>query len=63
MNLNELTPEQIEKAKACSSAAELALLAKEEGLQLSDEQLDSISGGDWDEPLCGDLCPDLSLID
>ena len=63
MKLDELTPEQIEKVKACASADELASLAKEEGLELSEEQLDSVSGGDWDEPLCGDLCNDLSLFD
>ena len=63
MKLDDLTPEQIEKARACASANELVSLAKEEGLELTDEQLESVAGGDWDEPLCGDLCSDLSLID
>ena len=63
MNFNGLTPEQIEKAKACASVDELVSLAKEEGVELTDKQLESISGGDWDEPLCGDLCNDLSLFD
>ena len=55
MNFNGLTPEQIERAKSCASADELASLAKEEGLELTDEQLEAIAGGDWDSPICGDF--------
>ena len=44
---DELTPEQLEKARACRSADELAQLAREEGVELSDEQLDGIAGGTW----------------
>ena len=48
MELSDLTPEQIEKAKACTSAEELVEIAKAEGMELSDELLDTISGGtDW----------------
>ena len=59
MDLNNLTPEQIEKAKACKSADELMALAKAEGVELTDEQLDQISGGSvWDEATYTELkCP------
>ena len=43
--LNGLTPEQIEKAKACKSTDELLKLAKEDGVELNEEQLQAISGG------------------
>lgn len=46
--LKQVSPEQMEKARACSSAAELLELAKTEGMELSDEQIDAISGGqEW----------------
>ena len=36
------------KATACKSAEELMALAKTEGIELTDDQLDAISGGfDW----------------
>lgn len=40
-----LTPEQMEKAKACKTAEELAAVASEEGFELSDEALEAIAGG------------------
>ena len=43
--LKGLTDEQISKVKACKSQEELLKLAKEEGIQLSDEQLEAINGG------------------
>ena len=46
MEFTDLTPEQIEKAKACASASELMELAKAEGIELTDEQLEAASGGD-----------------
>ena len=49
MNFDELTPEQQEKARACATPEEVLALAREEGYELSDEELDSISGG-W---ICG----------
>lgn len=50
MDLKDFTAEQIEKAKACSTTEELLALAKEEGVTLSDEMLDQISGGkNWFE--------------
>ena len=42
-----MTPEQIEKAKACKTAEELFALAKEEGMELSEKELDAVSGGTW----------------
>lgn len=50
MNLNELTPEQIERARACKTAEDLVKLAEEEGYELSDDELNAITGGgveDW----------------
>lgn len=43
--LNGLTPEQIEKVKACKSQEELLKLAKKEGIELTSEQLEAVSGG------------------
>lgn len=55
MNINDLTPEQMEKAKACKTPEELISLAKAEGVELSDEQLEAMSGGsDW---YCASVCP------
>jgi len=43
--LKGLTNEQIAKVKACKSQEELLVLAKEEGIELTDEQLEAVSGG------------------
>jgi len=43
--LKGLTPEQIEKVKACKGQEELLKLAKGEGIELTEEQLQAISGG------------------
>lgn len=58
--LKGLTEEQIAKAKACKSQEELIALAKQEGVELTDEQLGAISGGfcnssdlRWRCPSCG----------
>ena len=51
MNFEELTPEQQEKARACTTPEELLALAKEEGIELSDTDLETVSGGSWDD--CG----------
>ena len=48
MNYEDLTPEQLDKARACKSAEELVELAKEEGVELTDEQIGMISGGGGD---------------
>ena len=43
--LKGLTKEQIAKVKACNNSDELLALAKAEGVELTDEQLNTISGG------------------
>ena len=43
--LSGLSPELQEKAKSCKSAEELMKLAGDNDVELSDEQLDAISGG------------------
>ena len=43
--LKGLSEEQIAKIKACKSQDELLALAKEEGVELSEEQLSAVSGG------------------
>ena len=40
-----LTEEQIKKVEACKSSEEILALAKEEGVTLTDEQLEAVSGG------------------
>ena len=43
--LKGLTEEQIAKVKACRSQAEILELAKKEGVALTDEQLEAVTGG------------------
>ena len=43
--LEGLSEEQIAKVKACNSAEEILALAKAEGLELTQEQLEAASGG------------------
>ena len=46
MTFDELkNPELQEKLKACQTAEELLALAKAEGYELSDENLEAIAGG------------------
>ncbi len=45
MDFKDLSPELRDKAKACKNPEELLNLAKEEGYELSDDDLDGISGG------------------
>lgn len=45
---NNLTEEQKEKALKCQSPEEFISLANSEGIELTDEQLEGLSGGsDW----------------
>ena len=46
-SFNELTPEQMEKARECKNSDELVDFAKTEGIELTDDQLDAIAGGNW----------------
>lgn len=55
--LKGLTEEQIAKIKACKSQEEILKLAKEEGIELTDEQLEAVNGGctapEYICPKCG----------
>ena len=55
--LKGLTEEQIKKVEACKNSEEILALAKTEGVQLSDEQLEAVSGGSCSStnkcPECG----------
>ena len=67
MDIKDLTPEQRKQAIACKTTDELIQLAKDNGIELSDEQLNAISGGDsWycpcDNP-DGHSCPDYCSSD
>lgn len=41
----DISPELREKAKECNSPEEILALAKKEGIKLTEEQLESITGG------------------
>ena len=56
MNFEELTEDQKARARACKSPEELLELAKSEGVELSEEELEAVSGGGWS-------CPDLATTD
>ena len=43
--LEGLTEEQIAKVKACHDNKEIISLAKDEGIELTEEQLEAINGG------------------
>ena len=48
MDFKDISPELREKAKACKTPEELLALAKQEGYNLSDEDMEVVSGGvDW----------------
>lgn len=45
--LNDMDDDLKAKVAACETPEDIQTLAKAEGVELSDEQLDSISGGSW----------------
>jgi hypothetical protein len=49
--LKGLSEEQIAKVKACKSQEEMLALARQEGVELTDEQLEAVSGGTCDNSL------------
>ena len=56
MKFEDLTPEQQERAKACKTPEEILALAKEVGYELSEEEIDTISGGGDGEPCWTHVC-------
>ena len=54
--LSGLSEEQLAKARKCKSNEELLALAKEEGVELNEEQLEGINGGCGEEQQ-GTRCP------
>ena len=54
--LKGLTEEQIARVKACKNPEEMLKLAKAEGIQLTDEQLEAVSGGWCDSYTCNVVC-------
>ena len=48
--LKGLTEAQIEKFKACKNNEEILMAAKEEGIELTEEQLEAVSGGSCTRP-------------
>lgn len=59
MRVKDMTPEQIEKAKACKTPEEILAMVREEGIELSDKQLEAIAGGGWK----GHQCPKCGSYD
>jgi len=55
--LEALTDEQKKKIKNAKNPEELLAIAKEAGYELSQEQLNDVSGGGWD-CRCFDNCSD-----
>ena len=53
MDFNDLTEEQKAKAQACKTPEEMLALAREEGYELQDEDLEAVSGG-WCAMVCND---------
>ena len=43
--LKGLTEEQIKKVESCKDSSEILAFAKAEGIELTDEQLEAVSGG------------------
>ena len=55
--LKGLSEEQIAKVKACKNHEELLKIAKEEGVELTDEQLAAVSGGGFCRSTPDFVCP------
>ena len=47
MDFKDLTPEQRAKVGACKTPQDILALAKQEGYELSDAELEVVSGGEW----------------
>ena len=55
--LKGLTEEQIAKVKECKSLDEVVAIAKQEGIQLTDEQLQAVNGGGCNSASKPTHCP------
>ena len=55
--LKGLSDEQIAKVKECKNHEELLKIAKENGVELTDEQLAAVSGGGWCRSTPDFVCP------
>ena len=57
MEYDELSQELKDKSRACKTPEEVLALAQEEGMTLSDEELDQIAGGKgkWAHEECNDF--------
>ena len=55
--LKGLSDEQIAKIKACKNQNEVLTLAKEEGIELTEEQLEAVNGGCGTKTYTGLICP------
>ena len=55
--LKSLTEEQIAKVRACKTQEELLALAKQEDIELTEEQLEAVSGGCTTPVVKPTLCP------
>lgn len=53
MTFDELSPEMKEKVRQIKDPKELLAFAKENGYELSDEELEDVAGGSW---ACPDHC-------
>ena len=47
MEYQDLTDEMKKKVQSCETSEEILALAKEEGYELTDDELEAVSGG-WD---------------
>ena len=59
MEFENLSEEQKSRVRACKTPEEMLALAQEEGVELSDEQLEAVAGG-WGDP-CDSDCGMLNL--
>lgn len=55
MKYEDLSDELKEKVAACETPEDLLAVAREEGYELSDAELEAVSGGKWHP--CWENCP------